>query len=199
VAEAEEEFMVIRQDQTYPRDRYSLANADSGLGEVRRAQTECREQGFEPLMSRSGSWLAELEKARNRADRESIAWRVQVQVAEDAMDAAQILEASAEEEALSAAKELNILELCIDRFIRYARDPESEISAGFSLATMNMKLQALREREIEARMRLQICRKQRELQSRVLEHSKAALKGPEERISEIGEAIVMLENNCRPH
>jgi hypothetical protein len=127
-------------------------------------------------MSRSGSWLAELEKARNRADRELIAWRVQVQVAEDAMGAAQILEASAEEEARSAAKELNTLELCIDRFIRYARDPESEASAGFSLATMNTKLQALREREIEARMKLQICRKQRELQSRVLEHSKAALK-----------------------
>jgi hypothetical protein len=150
-------------------------------------------------MSRSGSWLAELEKARNQAGRESIAWRVQVQVAEDAMNAAQILEASAEEEALSAANELNILELCIDRFIRYATDPESEASAGFSLPTMNTKLQALGEREVEARLRLQICRKQRELQSRVLEHSKAALKGPEERISEIGAAIVMLENHCRRH
>ena len=191
---------MIRQDRTNPRDCYSLANADSGLSAVRRTKVvECREQGFEPFMSPLGAGLAELEKARNRADRELMAWRVQVQVAEDAMGAAQILAASAEEEARSAAKELNTLELCIDRFIRYARDAESEASAGVSLATMKTKLQALREREIEARMRVQICRKQRELQNRVLEHSKAALKGPEERIGEIGEEMAMLGNNWRRH
>jgi hypothetical protein len=190
---------VIRQDRNNPRVCYSTVNADAGLSAALRADVECREHGLEPFLSRSGSWLAELDKARNRADRELTAWRVQVQVAEDAMDAAQMLEASADEEARSASNELNTLEVCIDRFIRYARDPESEASAGFSLATMNTKLQALREREIEGRMKLQISRKQRELQSRVLEHSKAALKGLEQRINAIVEEVAMFGNNWGRH
>jgi hypothetical protein len=73
-----------------------------------------QEAGFEVSTAKLEARLEELEKARRRADRELLEWKMQLKVADQAMCAGGILEASAEEEHRLAAIDLNTLQTRIE-------------------------------------------------------------------------------------
>jgi hypothetical protein len=76
-----------------------------------------QEVGFEVSTGKLEARLEELEKAQRRADRELLEWKMQLELADKAMYAGGILEASAEEEHRLAAIDLNTLQERINRLL----------------------------------------------------------------------------------
>jgi hypothetical protein len=76
-----------------------------------------QEAGFEVSTGKLEARLEELQKAQRRADRELLEWTMQLELADEAMYAGGILEASTEEEHRRAAIDLNTLQERINRLL----------------------------------------------------------------------------------
>jgi hypothetical protein len=159
-----------------------------------------QEAGFEVSTGKLEARLEELEKAQRRADRELLEWTMQLELADEAMYAGAILEASAAEEHRRAAIDLNTLQERIDRLLAadagegWAWSSSKDLSKG-----AKARLEALSERQVDAYLKLQICRKHRQLQRRVLDQSTAALARAEQRSSAIGEEVGVLRHELGRH
>jgi hypothetical protein len=139
--------------------------------------------------------LEELENAQRRADRELLEWKRELQLADEAMYASAILEASAEEELRLVAFDLNALEERIDRLlVGDARQGWARSSSKVLLKVAKARLESLSERQVDAYLKLQICKKHRQLQRRILDQSTAALARAKQRSSAIGEEGGVLRN-----
>jgi hypothetical protein len=159
-----------------------------------------REGGFEVSTGKLEARLEELEKAQRRADRELLEWKTQLELADEAMFAGRILEASAEAEHRLAAIDLSTLQERIDRLlVTDAREGWARSSSKGLLKEANERLEALSERQVDAYLKLQICRKHRQLQRQILNQSTAALARAEQRNSAIGEEVGVLRNELGRH
>ena len=159
-----------------------------------------QEAGFEVSTAKLEARLEELEKAQRRADRELLEWKMQLKVADQAMCAGGILEASAEEEHRLAAIDLHTLQERIDRLL------VTDVGEGWAPSSSNgllkvatAGLEALSERQVDSYLKLQICRKHRQLQRRMLDQATAALARTEQRSSAIGEEVRVLRTELGQH
>jgi hypothetical protein len=153
-----------------------------------------QEAGFEVSTGKLEASLEELEKAQRRADRELLEWKMQLELADEAMSAGGILEASAEEEYRLAAIDRNTLQERIDHLlVADAREGWAWSSSNL-LKAAKARLEALCERQVDAYLKLQICRKHRLLQRRLVAQSTAALARAEQRSSAIGEEVTVLRS-----
>jgi len=159
-----------------------------------------QEAGFEVSTAKLEARLEELEKAQRRADRELLEWKMQLKVADQAMCAGGILEASAEEEHRLAAIDLHTLQERIDRLlVTDAGEGWAPSSSNGLLKVATAGLEALSERQVDSYLKLQICRKHRQLQRRMLDQATAALARTEQRSSAIGEEVRVLRNELGQH
>jgi len=111
------------------------------------------------------------------------------------MYASAILEASAEEELRLVAFDLNALEERIDRLlVTDGREGWARSSSKGLLKAAKTRLEAVSERQVDAYLKLQICRKHRQLQRQILNQSTAAMARAEQRSSAIGEEVGVLRN-----
>jgi hypothetical protein len=128
------------------------------------------ETGIEVSTRKLAARLEELEKAQRRADHERIEWEMALQLADEAMYAGSILEASAEEEHRLVAIDLNTLQERIDRLLAAdAREGCAWSPSEGALKVAKARLEAMSERQVDAYLKLQICRKHRQLQRRILD------------------------------
>ncbi len=135
------------------------------------------ETGIEVSTRKLAARLEELEKAQGR-----------------------ILEASAEEEHRLVAIDLNTLQERIDRLLAAdAREGWAWSSSEGALKVAKARLEAMSERQVDAYLKLQICRKHRQLQRRILDQSAAALARAEQRKTVIGEEVGVLRNELGRH
>jgi hypothetical protein len=123
-----------------------------------------QDAGFEILTGELAARLQELEKAQRRADHEVLEWKMQLQLADEAMYAAGILEASAEQENRLAAIDLQTQERIDHLLVADARDVLVRSSTKGLLKAAKSSLEALSERQVDAYLKLQICRKHCQLQ-----------------------------------
>src|SRR5579864_9395355 len=68
-----------------------------------------------------------------------------------------------------------------------------------ALKVAKARLEAMSERQVDAYLKLQICRKHRQLQRRILDQSAAALARAEQRKTVIGEEVGVLRNELGRH
>jgi hypothetical protein len=159
-----------------------------------------QETAIEVSTGKLAARLEELEKAQRRADRERLEWEMALQLADDAMYAGAILEGSAEEEHRLATIDLNTLQERIDRLLAAdAREGWAWSSSKGALRVARARLEAMSERQVDAYLKLQICRKHRQLQRRILDQSAAALARAEQRKTVIGEEVGVLRNELGRH
>jgi hypothetical protein len=159
-----------------------------------------QEAGFEVSTGKLEARLEELEKAQRRAGREFLEWKMQLELADEAMYAGRILEASAEEEHRLAAIDLNTLQERIDRLlVTDGREGWARSSSKGLLKAAKTRLEAVSERQVDAYLKLQICRKHRQLQRQILNQSTAAMARAEQRSSAIGEEVGVLRNEFGRH
>ena len=159
-----------------------------------------QEAGFDVSTGKLEARLEELEKAQRRADRELYEWKMQAEVADEAMYAGGLLEASAEEERRLVAIDLNTLQQRVDRLLATdACESWARSSSKGLLKVAKVRLEALSERQVDAYLKLQVCRKHRQLQRRILDQSTAALARAEQRSSAIGEEVGILRNELGRH
>ncbi|HVB78839.1 MAG TPA: hypothetical protein VNE82_02690 [Candidatus Binataceae bacterium] len=143
--------------------------------------------------------VEQLEKAQQRVSHELLEWRMQVQLADEATYSAWISAASAEDEERSVTSGLKTLEADLDLlFTSDAAGVFVEVWGEIFL-TASAKLEALRERQLDARLKLQICRRHCHLQNAVLEQARAALLRAEQRSRAVGEEINALRSELEPH
>jgi hypothetical protein len=100
---------------------------------------------------------------KERTSIELVEWSFEVQLLSQAMHAAAILERGAEDEARIASRQLALV---VDALSDNFEDREG----------------VWRERQVEAHLKLQIYKRNRELLRETLEHSKAALARTEQRL-----------------
>jgi hypothetical protein len=150
--------------------------------------------GFEILTGELEARLEELEKAQRRADHELLEWKMQLQLADEGMYAAGILEASAEQENRLATIDLQTQERIVHLLVADARDVLAQASTKGPLKAAESSLEALSERQVDTCLKLQICRKHCQLQRRILNRCQAALARAEQRSSAIGEEFGVLRN-----
>jgi hypothetical protein len=154
-----------------------------------------QEAGLKVSSEKLEARLEELEKAQRRAGRELLEWKMELQLANETMYACGILEASAEEERKLAAIDLNALQESINRLlVADAREGWARSSSNDLLKVAKARLQALGERQVDAYLKLQICKKHCQLQRRILDQSAAAFARAEQRSSAIGEEVSALRN-----
>jgi hypothetical protein len=159
-----------------------------------------QETEFEVSTEKLEAILEELEKAQRRADRELLEWKMELQLADEATYTGGILEASAEEEHRLATIDLNTLQERIDRLlVADAREGWARSSRKGLLKVAKARLEAASERQVDAYLKLQICRKHRQLQRRILDQSTAALARAEHRSSAIGKEVGVLRNELGRH
>ena len=158
------------------------------------------ETGIEVSTRKLAARLEELEKAQRRADHERLEWEMALQLADEAMYTGRILEASAEEEHRLVAIDLNTLQERIDRLLAAdAREGWAWSSSEGALKVAKARLEAMSERQVDAYLKLQICRKHRQLQRRILDQSAAALARAEQTKTVIGEEVGVLRNELGRH
>ena len=110
-------------------------------------------------MGKLAARVEQLEQAQQRVSHELLEWKMQVQLADEATYSAWISETSAQDEDCSVASGLKTLEADIDLLLTSdAAGTLAEVWAEIFL-TANAKLEALRERQLDARLKLQICRR----------------------------------------
>jgi acyl-coenzyme A thioesterase PaaI-like protein len=158
-----------------------------------------RDAGLEILSGELEARLQVLEKAQRRADHELLDWKMQAQLADEAMYAAGILEASAEQENRLAAIDLQTLERIDHLLVADAGEVLARSSPKGLLKAAKSSLEALSERQVDAYLKLQICRKHCQLQRRILDQCQAALARAEQRSSAIGEEVGVLRNELGRH
>jgi dsDNA-specific endonuclease/ATPase MutS2 len=158
-----------------------------------------QEAGFEVSTGKLEARLEELEKAQRRADRELLEWKMQLEVADEALYAGRILEASAEKEHRLAAIDLNTLQERINRLLGADAREDWAWSSSNLLKVAKTRLEALSERQVDAYLKLQICSKHRQLQGRIVDQSSAALARAERRRSAIGEEVSALRSELGRH
>lgn len=154
---------------------------------------------LEASMGKLAARAEELEKAQQRISCELLEWKMQVQLADEATYSAWISEASAEDEDHAVASGLKTLEADIDLLL--ASDAAQALAEVWSeiFSTANARLEALRERQLDARLKLQICKRHCQLQNAILEQARAALLRAEQRYRAIGEEIAALRCELAPH
>jgi hypothetical protein len=118
-----------------------------------------QDAGFEILTGELEARLEELEKVQRRAHHELLEWKMQLQLADEAMYAAGILEASAEQENRLAAIDLQTLERIDHLLVADAGEVLARSSPKGLLKAAKSSLEALSERQVDAYLKLQICRK----------------------------------------
>jgi site-specific recombinase len=153
-----------------------------------------QDAGFEILTGELEARLEELEKVQRRAHHELLEWKMQLQLADEAMYAAGILEASAEQEDRLAEIDLQTQKRIHHLLVADARDVLARSSTKDLLKAAKSSLEALSERQVDAYLKLQICRKHCQLQRRILDQCHAALARAEQRSSAIGEEVGVLRN-----
>jgi hypothetical protein len=154
-----------------------------------------QEAEFEVTTGKLEATLEELVKAQGRADRELLEWKMELRLADGVMYAGAILETSAAEELRLVAIDLTALEERIDRLlVADAREGWARSSSKGLLKAAEARLEALSKRQVDAYLKLQICRKHRQLQRQILDQSTAALARAEQRSSAIGEEVGVLRN-----
>ena len=158
-----------------------------------------QDAGFEILTGELEARLEELEKAQRRADHELLEWKMQLQLADEAMYAAGILEASAEQENRLAEIDLQTQKRIDHLLVPDARNVLARPSTKGLLKAAKSSLEALSERQVDAYLKLQICRKHCQLQRRILDQCQAALARAEQRSSAIGEEVGVLRNELGRH
>jgi hypothetical protein len=158
-----------------------------------------RDAGVEILSGELEARLQVLEKAQRRADHELLDWKMQAQLADEAMYAAGILEASAEQENRLAAIDLQTLERIDHLLVADAGEVLARSSPKGLLKAAKSSLEALSERQVDAYLKLQICRKHSQLQRRILDQCQAASARAEQRSSAIGEEVGVLRNELGRH
>lgn len=142
--------------------------------------------------------VEQLEEARKRIDRELLEWKMQVQLAEEAVYSAWISEGLAEDEDRSVAEALRTLEAELGSLpTKDGAEALSEVRAE-TFSTLTSRLEALRERQLDARLKLQICRRHRQLQNTVLEQARAAMLRAEQRSRAINEEVAALRHELEP-
>jgi hypothetical protein len=115
----------------------------------------------EILIEKSKARISELERAQRRTYLELEQWILQVQLGNEAMHAARILETAAESEARLAQSELNAVEAQVEHFSL------QNISVGVlttpSSTAIRVRLRACDERRLHACLKVQLCRRHRQL------------------------------------
>jgi hypothetical protein len=150
----------------------------------------------EVLIDKSKARLGELEKAQRRRYLELEEWTLQARLVNETMHAARLLEIAAESEAQLAHSELDAVQAQVDYFILQGIPVEALTTP--SLTAARIRLQACEERHLDACLRVQICRRHRQLQKNCLEQSAAALARSKQRYSSIIEEIVALRSAMEP-
>ena len=154
---------------------------------------------LEASMGKLAARVEQLEKARQRVGHELLEWKMQVQLADEATYPAWISEASAEDEDRSVTSGLKTLEADIDLLLTSdAAGALAEVWTEIFL-TATATLEALLERQLDARLKLQISRRHCQLQIGVLQQARAALLRAEQRSGAIGEEIAALRSELEPH
>jgi hypothetical protein len=180
------------------KERRPLNAADRVVGPVE----ESRGDSSRPRLAISSSQLAarveQLEKARQRISHELLEWKMQLQMANEATYSAWLSEASAEAEDRLVTSGLRTLEADIDLLL--GTDAAEVLMEVWGEIFLNARarLEVLRERQIDARLKLQICRRHCQLQEEILNHVRAALKRAEQRSKTIGKQIAALRNGPEP-
>jgi hypothetical protein len=165
-------------------------------------RSNCRENLSQPHLEASTGQLAvrieQLEQTQLRISHELLEWKMQIQVANEATYSAWLSEASAEAEERTVTKGLRTLEANID--VLLGNDAAEALGEAWSEIFLDARArrEALRERQIEARLKLQICRRHCQLQQEILEHVAAALKRAEQRSGAIGKEIAALRYELQP-
>jgi hypothetical protein len=180
------------------KERRPLNAADRVVGPVE----ESRGDSSRPRLAISSSQLAarveQLEKARQRISHELLEWKMQLQMANEATYSAWLSEASAEAEDRLVTSGLRTLEADIDLLL--GTDAAEVLMEVWGEIFLNARarLEVLRERQIDARLKLQICRRHCQLQEEILNHVRAALKRAEQRSKTIGKQIAALRYGPEP-
>lgn len=151
----------------------------------------------EVLIDKSKARLSELEKAQRRTHLELEEWTLQEQLVNETMHAARILEIAAESEAQLAQSELDAVEAQVARLSNL-----QDISVGGlttpSLTATRIRLRACHQRHLDACLRLQICRRHRQLQENSFEQTATAMARTKQRYSSIVEEIAALRIAMAP-
>ena len=188
----------MKQSSKDRRDR--LSNSANRLFYPRNESRDCFSRlKLEASMGKLVARVEQLEKAQQRVSHELLEWKMQVQLADEATYSAWISETSAEDEDRSVTSGLKTLEADIDLLLTSdAAGALAEVWTEIFL-TATAKLEALRERQLDARLKLQISRRHCQLQLGVLEQARGALLRAEQRSSAIGEEINALRSELEPH
>lgn len=182
----------MRQNSENQRDHRSFSAAGQIVYPLKERCGGSSRLRLDGSMGNLPARVGELEKTQQRISHEVLEWKMQLQMADQTTYSAWILKASAEDENHSVASDLKALEADIDLLLTSdAAEVLAEAWTEILLATTT-RLDALRERQLDARLKLQICRRHWELQNRILEQSKAALLRAEQRSRAIGEEIATL-------
>ncbi len=182
----------MRQSSENQRDHRFFSAADQVIYPLKQSCGGSSRLRLDGSMGKLATRVGELEKTQQRISHEVLEWKMQVQMADETTCSAWILKGSAEDENHSVASDLKALEADIDRLLTSdTAEVLAEAWSGILLATTT-RLDALRERQVDARLKLQICRRHWELQNRILEQSKAALLRAEQRSRAMEEEIATL-------
>ena len=182
----------MRQSSENQRDHRSFSATDQVIYSLKGRCDGSSRLRLDGSMGKLPARVGELQKTQQRISHEMLEWKMQVQLAYETTYSAWILKASAEDEEYSVASDLKALETDIDLLLTSdAAEVLAETWTEILLATTT-RLDALRERQVDARLKLQICRRHWELQNRILEQSEAALLRAEQRNRAISEEIATL-------
>jgi hypothetical protein len=143
------------------------------------------------LIDKSKARFGELQKAQRRTYLELEEWTLLEQLSDETIHAARILEIAAESEARLAQSEMDAVQAQVDHLFNLQGLSVGALTRA-SLTATKIRLQACYERHLDACLKLQICRRHRQLQESCLEQSAAALARSKQRyISIVGEIAAL--------
>src|SRR5579863_5089850 len=157
----------MEQSSEDQRDRRSFKIADRSFYPSEESRDAFSRLKLEASTGKLAARVAQLEKAQQRIIQEVLEWKMQVQLADEAVYSAWISQTSAEDEERLVTSDLNALEADINLLLTSdAAEVLAEVWTEIVLIA-TARLEALRERQLDARLKLQICRKHCQLQSGV--------------------------------
>jgi hypothetical protein len=182
----------VSEDHEDHKERRLLKTADRVIGPVEESRSDSSRRSLAISSSQLAAKVEQLEKSRQRISHELLEWKMQLQMANEATYSAWLSQASAEAEDRSVTSGLRTLEADIDLLL--GSDAAEVLMGVWSEIFLNARarLEVLRERQIDARLKLQICRRHCQLQQEILSHVRAALKRAEQRSKTIGKQIAAL-------
>jgi len=189
----------MEQSSEERRDHLSFKTSDAAFYPCKENRGGFSRMKLDAPMGKSAARVEQLEKAQQRVRHELLEWKMQVQLADEATYSAWISEMSAQDEDRSVTSDLKTLEADLD--VLLTNDAAEALAAVWTeiFLTARARLEALRERQLDARLKLQICRRHCQLQNEILKQARAALHRAEQRSRALGEEIADVRSELTPH